>query len=432
MPIQTQPVYNPLYENKDKFIIILSGGRGSAKSFNATTFIERLSFEAGHKILFSRYTMTSAGISIIPEFVEKIELEGTGEYFKVNKNEIQNLYSGSTILFRGIKTSSGNQTANLKSIQGITGFVGDEMEEWESEDDFEKLILSIRQKGKQLRVILILNPTNSDHFIYRKYIEKNHKIMNIDGVDVQVSTHPDVLHIHTTYLDNVNNLESQFLNLVNRIKEESIEQSTINGILNQSLFNKSKYAQKIIGRWADVAEGVIFENWKEGDFDVSLPYCYGQDYGFTLDPDTLVKVAVDHKRKIIYAEERYYGTNQLSTDDLFTLNSSLIERKSDLIVGDSAEPRLIADLNKKGLNIKPTKKYAGVVSASILKMLEYKIIVSPESHNLKKELRNYAWSNKKAGIPEDKNNHLIDALRYAFLELEEPIRNNLNSLASFL
>ena len=412
MPIQTQPVYNPLYENKDKFIIILSGGRGSAKSFNATTFIERLSFEAGHKILFSRYTMTSAGISIIPEFVEKIELEGTGEYFKVNKNEIQNLYSGSTILFRGIKTSSGNQTANLKSIQGITGFVGDEMEEWESEDDFEKLILSIRQKGKQLRVILILNPTNSDHFIYRKYIENNHKIMNIDGVDVQVSTHPDVLHIHTTYLDNVNNLESQFLNLVNRIKEESIEQSTINGILNQSLFNKSKYAQKIIGRWADVAEGVIFENWKEGDFDVSLPYCYGQDYGFTLDPDTLVKVAVDHKRKIIYAEERYYGTNQLSTDDLFTLNSSLIERKSDLIVGDSAEPRLIADLNKKGLNIKPTKKYAGVVSASILKMLEYKIIVSPESHNLKKELRNYAWSNKKAGIPEDKN--------------------NLNSLASFL
>lgn len=110
----------------------------------------------------------------------------------------------------------------------------------------------------------------------------------------------------------------------------------------------------------------------------------------------------------------------------------MIERKSDLIVGDSAEPRLIADLNKKGLNIKPTKKYAGVVSASILKMLEYKIIVSPESHNLKKELRNYAWSNKKAGIPEDKNNHLIDALRYAFLELEEPIRNNLNNLASFL
>lgn len=129
MAIQIQKVYNPLYENEDKFIIILSGGRGSAKSFNATTFVQRLSFEQGHKILFSRYTMTSAGISIIPEFVDKIEREGTQEYFKVNKGEIENLYSGSVILFKGIKTSSGNQTANLKSIQGITGFVGDEMDE---------------------------------------------------------------------------------------------------------------------------------------------------------------------------------------------------------------------------------------------------------------------------------------------------------------
>lgn len=432
MPIHTQKVYNPLYENKDKFIIIVSGGRGSAKSFNVNTFIERLTFEVGHKILFSRYTMTSAAISIIPEFVDKIEREGTQQYFKVNKNEIINLYSGSQVLFKGIKTSSGNQTANLKSIQGITGFVGDEMEEWESEEDFEKLILSIRTKGKQLRVILILNPTDADHFIYKRYIENSHKIVQIDGVDVQVSTHPDVLHIHTTYLDNLENLDDQFINLVNRIRQESIEQSTINGTLNQALFNKSKYAQKIIGRWADVADGVIFENWQEGDFDTSLPYCYGQDYGFTIDPDVLVKVAVNHKKKIIYIDEKYHGQNQLSTDDLFLLNQSLIDKKNDLIVGDSAEPRLIEDLRKKGLNIKPTKKYAGVVSASILKMLEYKIIITPNSHNLKKELRNYAWNDKKAGIPIDKHNHLLDATRYAFLELAEPVRNNLKSIASFI
>ncbi|WP_017686084.1 phage terminase large subunit, partial [Riemerella anatipestifer] len=307
MPIKTQEVYNPLYTNKDKFIILLTGGRGSAKSYNATTFVERLSFEAGHKILFSRYTMTSARISIIPEFEEKIEKEGVQEYFTVTNNEILNKFSGSSVLFRGIKTSSGNQTANLKSIQGITTFVGDEMEEWESEEDYEKLILSIRQKNKQLRVILILNPTDSDHFIYKKYIENTHKIVQIDGVDVQISTHPDVLHIHTTYLDNIENLSEQFLSNIERIKQESIEQCTINGKLAQVLFNKSKYAQKIIGRWADMAEGVIFTNWKEGDFDTSIPYCYGQDYGFSIDPDTLVKVAIDHKRKIIYADEKYYG-----------------------------------------------------------------------------------------------------------------------------
>lgn len=148
--IQIQSVYTPLYTNTDKFITIISGGRGSAKSFNVTTFIERLTFEKGHKILFSRYTMASAGISIIPEFVDKIERDGTSNYFQITKNEIINTFSGSQVLFKGIKTSSGNQTANLKSIQGITTFVGDEMEEWHSQDDFEKLLLSIREKDKQL------------------------------------------------------------------------------------------------------------------------------------------------------------------------------------------------------------------------------------------------------------------------------------------
>lgn len=116
--IQVQPAYKPLYENEDKFIILVTGGRGSAKSFNVSTFLERLSFEEGHKMLFCRYTMSSAEISVISEFNEKIELDNTEEHFRVTKNEIVNKYSGSEILFRGIKTSSGKQTAKLKSIQG--------------------------------------------------------------------------------------------------------------------------------------------------------------------------------------------------------------------------------------------------------------------------------------------------------------------------
>lgn len=143
--IQVQPAYKPLYENEDKFIILVTGGCGSAKSFNVSTFLERLSFEEGHKMLFCRYTMSSAEISVIPEFNEKIELDNTEGHFRVTKNEIVNKYSGSEILFRGIKTSSGKQTAKLKSIQGITTFVCDEAEEWTDEKDFDKLILSIRK-----------------------------------------------------------------------------------------------------------------------------------------------------------------------------------------------------------------------------------------------------------------------------------------------
>lgn len=111
--------------------------------------------------------MVSAGMSIIPEMMEKIELDGTTKYFKTTKTDIVNRMTGSRIMFRGIKTSSGNQTAKLKSIQGITTFVCDEAEEWTSEEEFDKIMLSIRKKGIQNRIIIIMNPCDSNHFIYK-------------------------------------------------------------------------------------------------------------------------------------------------------------------------------------------------------------------------------------------------------------------------
>lgn len=231
--IKINPKYESLYSVEDKFIFLVTGGRGSAKSFNVSTFIERLSFEEGHKILFSRYTMTSADISVIPEFQEKIRLDGYSEFFTVTKNDITNQFSESEIMFRGIKTSSGNQTANLKSIQGLTTFIGDEMEEWQSEEDYDSLILSIRTKGIQNRVILIMNPTDEEHFIYKKYIKDTHRIELIDGIEVQISTHPSVHHIHTSYLDNLEHLAQNFIDEINEIKEK----------------NKAKYAHKVIGKW---------------------------------------------------------------------------------------------------------------------------------------------------------------------------------------
>lgn len=416
--IVTQEVYDPLYTNTDKFITLVTGGRGSAKSFNVTTFIERLTFEAGHKILFSRYTLTSAEISIIPEFTEKIDLEGTGQFFKITKKDILNLRTGSTILFRGIKTSSGNQTANLKSINGITTFVGDEMEEWRDEDAYNKLILSIRKKGIQNRVILILNPSDAEHFIYKKYIEDTHKIVEIDGVDVQVSTHPNVMHLHTTYLDNMDNVSEEFLKEINEIRQKSIDEATDeNGKFCKATFQKTKYATIIIGRWTDIAEGVIFTNVTIGEFDESLPYCYGQDYGFSVDPDTLTRVAVDKKRKRIYVDEKYYATKKNGTEQLAKINKSHILKPKDLIVGDSAELRLISDLKATGLNIVATEKKPGIVSASITSMLDYEIIVTEKSVNLRREFRNYSWNDKKAGIPIDNHNHAIDGMRYAFIKL---------------
>src|SRR5690606_5654456 len=141
--------------------------------------------------------------------------------------------------------------------------------------------------------------------------------------------------------------------------------------------------------------------------------------GFSLDPDTLIKVAVDKSRKRVYVHEEYYDRKRLGTNDLYDVNKSRLRYADDLIIADSAEPRLIADLKELGLNIEACEKGDGSVKAGILSLQDYTIVVTPASINIKNELKNYKWSDKKAGIPVDANNHAIDAIRYVFRKLTE-------------
>lgn len=398
--IEPQDIYLPLYEDDKHFIILLTGGRGSGKSFNAGTFIERLSFEEGHVILYCRYTMTSAAISVIPEFTEKIDADGTGEFFNVTKTDVENIVSGSRVLFRGIKTSSGNQTAKLKSIQGITTFVCDEAEEWTSEVDFDKLVLSIRQKGIQNRVIIIMNPTDSNHFIYRKYIEKTHKIVDVDGVGVQISTHPSVLHIHSTYLDNQDNLSDEFIKEVERMKIE----------------NPEKYAHVVMGKWVDVAEGAIF---KKINIVKEFPdYCekiaIGQDFGYSNDQTAIAMCGIVGND--LFIDEICYKTHMLTKDII-----DVLKRYPSLkVMSESADPRLVDEIANSGVMIYPVDKSGKSVIAGIEKMLEMNINVTEHSYNMLHEFRNYVWDKDKNGNsinqPADgQADHLIDAVRYYVL-----------------
>ena len=402
--IVPQEIYHPLYEDKEKFIILITGGRGSGKSFNASTFIERLTFEMTpvekivHQILYTRYTMVSAGMSIIPEMMEKIDLDGTTKYFKTTKTDIVNKMTKSRIMFRGIKTSSGNQTAKLKSIQGITTFVCDEAEEWISEDEFDKIMLSIRKKGIQNRIIIIMNPCDSNHFIYKKYIEKTHKLVEIDGVQVQISTHPNVLHIHTTYFDNLENLSPEFLKEVEDIK----------------VSNPEKYAHVVIGRWADVAEGAVFKKW--GIVKEFPQECkkvgIGQDFGFTNDPSAAVRCGIIDNR--LYVDELFYETDMLSS-----AIANRLKPFSMKVFADSQDPRLIQEIKNRGVNIYPVDKFPGSIKAGIDKIKDMEFFVTERSYNLITELRKYVWDKDKDGNyinePVDEYNHLMDAIRYYVL-----------------
>ena len=365
---------------------IITGGRGSGKSFALTYLICLLSYEAGHVILYTRYTLRAASISIIPEFLQKIELMGKSADFEVTKDSIINKASGTRILFRGIKTSSGDQTANLKSIQGLSTWVLDEAEELTSEDKFDTINLSVREEGVQNRVILIMNPTTKEHWVYKKFFEQR-------GVEQGTNaTIEDVNYIHTTYLDNKENLSESFINDVERIKK----------------VNPEKYKHKILGGWLDRAEGVVFNNWEFGEFNPDgLQTSFGMDFGFSIDPDTLVEVAINKKHKKIYVKQHIYKKG-IQLEPLALLTKEKAGNK--LIIADSAEPRLIADLSSKGLNIQPVKK--GTIESGITLMLDYKIIVDPESSDIAKEFNNYTYLDKGSKMYIDDFNHAIDAMRY--------------------
>jgi phage terminase large subunit len=392
--IQINNKYNLLGSDSRYFIV--TGGRGSSKSFSVTTFLLLLTNESNHVILFTRYTLVSASISIIPEFIEKIELMGLESEFIITKDEIINKNTNSKIIFKGIKTSSGTQTANLKSLQGVTTWVLDEAEELTDEDVFDKIDLSIRHKTKQNRVILILNPTTKEHFIYNKFFESK-------GIEAgSTLVNGDCTYIHTTYLDNIKNLSPSFLNQVEYIKQRRPE----------------KYKHTILGGWLDKAEGVIFNNWTIGEFIEASPSVYGQDFGFSNDPTTLVQTSVDKTNKKIYLKLHLYQAG-LITSEIININKRIAG--NSLIVADSAEPRLIREIKLSGVNIIEAVKGQGSVTHGISLLQDYDLIVDADSIDLHKELNNYCWLEKKSNTPIDNHNHAIDAIRYAVsYQLEKP------------
>lgn len=226
--IQIIDLYEPLFfEVPETRYYLITGGRGSGKSWTLSMFLLNLTYEEGHVILFTRFTLVSAFISIIPEFISKIELMNKESDFEITQSEIINKHTGSKILFRGIKTSQGTNTANLKSIAGVTTWVLDEAEELVDKDIFDRIDLSIRAVDIPNRVILVMNPSYKSHWIYKTYVKQERN---------------DTTYIHTSYLDNLKNLSESFIQAAERSKRE----------------NLVRYNHLFLGDWLDDAEGMLW------------------------------------------------------------------------------------------------------------------------------------------------------------------------------
>lgn len=167
-----------------------------------------------------------------------------------------------------------------------------------------------------------------------------------------------------------------------------------------------------------ILEGVIFGQFtpiNEFPKDCKI-VIYGMDFGYTNDPTALVKIGIDEDKKHIYLQQLIFETGLLNSDISDRLKTHGVGR--GLIIAESAEPKTIDDLRKRGWNVKAAVKGKDSISFGIHKMKEYTYSITNDSLDLIKEWRGYSWKkdhsvNKFLPDPIDHLNHCIDAIRYA-------------------
>jgi len=392
LEINLSPKYEPLFKKPDNVdTYIITGGRFSSKSYSVAIASVIMAATRNHRILYGRYTNVSSKDSTFPEVEEKIKMLNFEHFFDVNQNRIECKSNDAKIIFKGFKAGSSNQTANLKSLTDFSCLIIEEAEEIPDFDTYEKVALSIRGNGVSSEEpnikILILNPTTKEHWIYNQFFVEKGVKEGFNGVK------DNVCYIHTSYLDCL----------------DFVPEDILRSFEDMKVKKPKRYEHIVLGGWLERAEGVVFSDWSIGEFRQDLNFIYGMDFGYVNDPTTLVRVATTDD--FIYLDELLYEQG-LSTNEIANRLQSLVNKR-DLIVADSAEPRLINELKLKGYNIQECLKGVDSVKNGLAKMTNKAIIVTERSQNLIKELNNYVWNDKKSNTPEDNYNHLIDASRYA-------------------
>ena len=395
--INIDEAYLPLFQADTRYTIV-TGGRGSGKSFALACAVLLSTYDDPYNILYTRYTLTSADVSIIPEYTEKIDLMERADDFIIKRREVVNETTGANILFRGLKTSSKNQIAKLKSLNRIKTWILDEAQELVDEALFDTIDLSIREKDADNRVILVMNPDTIHHWIYRRFFLEAGVPEGYNGVKGNVT------YIHTTYEDNLDNLDDGFVEMADAMKER----------------NPEKWEHIFSGKWKASKEGVIFPNWEEipaDKYPEHLPQVYGNDWGYGGDPNALVRMCYDALTQTIYLKE--IVCKQLIPSDVYKVIRADAETigydlGDCLVYCDPARPDNITELRRRGVSSVKAVNRDKAGRISYLKGFKVKYV----GENIRKEVSTYSWqphpqdSERFTDKPQDGNDHCIDAALY--------------------
>jgi phage terminase large subunit len=388
------PVYMPQLKNMSR-VQILYGGSSSGKSkFKAQQVIVDL-MAGGRNWLVCRQVGRTIRGSVSQEIQRVISEWNVQGLFNINKTDgTITCANGYQCIFAGL-----DDVEKLKSITPARGAVTDVWveEATETEQDSIKQLLKRQRGGKSdtpKRLHMTFNPILQTHWIYKEYFER------LEWTDEQKDyIDPDLSILKTTYKDN------RFLTLDDRADLEQ-ERDTY------------YYSVYTLGNWGVLGD-VIFTNWTVQDLaDKTAQFTnprHGLDFGFADNPAAVVVSHYDNERGIIYVYQELYETN--------LTNPELAQRVVDLVgdnpvTCDSAEPKSIVELNNNGVSASGAKKGKDSIHFGIQWLQQRTIVIDKSCINLRNELQQYHWKKDAGGnslpVPVDKNNHLIDALRYAY------------------
>ena len=386
--------YLPYLEDETPLQIIYGGSSSGKSVFVAERVVYDL-MKGGRNYLICRQVGRTIRGSVSQEINKVIDRWGVTHLFSINKTDgTVTASNGYQAIFSGL-----DDVEKLKSITPAKGVITDVWVEESTEIEQD----SIKQLEKRLRggsdnitkrITLTFNPIMQTHWIYQTYFA------SIGWADEQTEYRDDSMVIlKTIYKDNL------FLTKQDIERLESEKDSYY-------------YQVYTLGNWGVLGD-VIFTNWSVADLSPMQAqftnHRHGLDFGFSSDPAAMIVTHYDRAHKTIYIYNEFYERG-LTNDVLAQEITAKIG--TDYVKCDSAEPKSIQELQNAGVNAIAARKGKDSVNFGIQWLQQQTIIIDTKCINARNEVSTYHWKKDRDGnairMPSEKNNHLIDGLRYAY------------------
>jgi len=368
----------------------LRGGRGSGKSsFVSIEIVLGLMRNPQANAVVFRKVAATLRESVYEQMIWAVNRLGLeGEFrFRLSPLEIENVRTGQRILFRGADDPS--KTKSIKVAKGYFGFLWfEELDEFAGVREIRTVKAGVLRGGERGTTFCTYNPPQSA----RNWVNAQALVPRADRL-VHSSSYLDVPEswLGRAFID-----EAEYL-------KQTDERAY-----------RHMYLGEITGSGAQVFDNLRLRKLTEEEKSAGRTYC-GLDFGFAADPDAFIRAAYDPTRRRLWVMDEFCAVRT----PVERLAEEVRGRSEGVVRCDSADPRMIAQLRERGVSAVAVKKGPGSVAAGIRWLQELReIVIDPEKYpHAAKEFAGYEYPPAPGGgflseFP-DRDNHLIDALRYA-------------------